>query len=64
MADEWEVLLPGEPEPHSIHFNQKSTFTLEFWKEPSEEVKKVLRDSKIDYFVTKKVGKMVLKPLT
>lgn len=64
MADKWEAFFPGEPEPHSIHFDQEIKFTFEFWEEPSEEVRKVLRDSKIAYFVTKRIGKIVMKPIT
>jgi hypothetical protein len=64
LSDEWCYLAPGEPEPHSIHFNREIQFTFEFWEEPSEAVKTLLANSKISYFVTRRVGKLVLKPLT
>jgi hypothetical protein len=64
LNEDWSRHFPEEPEPHSWHFMPNKRWCLEFWEEPGEKVKKALEGSICDYKVTKKVGKLRLKPLT
>ena len=61
---DWEATLPDEPQPHSVHLTPAGVVVFEFWEEPSEEGKSFVEKSGATYSVTKKVAKLVLKPVT